>query len=275
MSPNAIVRFDVLTLFPGAFDGFLGESMVKRAITAGLIQVERHDLRDWGQGRHRQVDDRPFGGGPGMLIMAPPVVEAVEAVQALGERPGRLVFVTPQGRRLDQALVRELAREPRIVIVCGRYEGIDERALELLAPEEISIGDYVLSGGEVPAMAIVDAVMRLVPGALGDERSAVEDSFGPERFLDHPQYTRPREYRGRAVPEVLLGGDHAAIAQWRQGRARARTIERRPEVELPPEPQAKKSKAKSRPAPLFEPVTNAKGGNAPGVDDAEQVDGAG
>ncbi len=214
--PPPPLRFDLLTLFPGLFDGFLTESILKRAIAQGLVEVHRWDIRDWAEGKHRQVDDRPFGGGPGMVLMAPPTVAAVEAVRAMADPPGRLIALTPQGRRLDQAWVRELAREPRLVLLCGRYEGFDERIFEVLVPERLSIGDYVLSGGEVPAMVVVDAVMRLVPGVLGDAESALDESFGPDGGLEYPHYTRPREFRGRAVPEILLGGDHAAIARWRR-----------------------------------------------------------
>jgi len=214
--PPPPLRFDLLTLFPGLFDGFLTESILKRAIAQGLVEVHRWDIRDWAEGKHRQVDDRPFGGGPGMVLMAPPTVAAVEAVRAMADPPGRLIALTPQGRRLDQAWIRELAREPRLVLLCGRYEGFDERIFEVLEPERLSIGDYVLSGGEVPAMVVVDAVMRLVPGVLGDAESAVDESFGPDGGLEYPHYTRPREFRGRVVPEILLGGDHAAIARWRR-----------------------------------------------------------
>lgn len=229
-SPSPIpFRFDVLTLFPGLFDGFLDESILKRAIARGLVEVHRWDLRDWGTGRHKQLDDRPFGGGPGMVLMAPPIVEAAEAVQAQGDSPGRLVLLSPRGRRLDQARIQELASlsERRIVLLCGRYEGFDERIIEELQPEELSIGDYVLSGGEVPAMVVIDSVMRLVPGALGDEQSSVDESFGPDGGLEYPQYTRPREFRGRTVPEILLSGDHAAIDRWRKEQRR------------PPPPQPK------------------------------------
>jgi tRNA (guanine37-N1)-methyltransferase len=210
------LRFDVLTLFPALFDGFLDESILKRAIESGRVQVNRWDIREWAEGKHKQVDDRPFGGGPGMVLMAPPVVAAVESVRASAEPAGRLIALTPQGRRLDQGIVEELAREPRIVLLCGRYEGFDERILEELQPEPLSIGDYVLSGGEVAAMVVIDAVMRLVPGVLGDAESAVDESFGPDGGLEYPHYTRPREFRGRAVPEILLSGDHAAIARWRR-----------------------------------------------------------
>jgi tRNA (guanine37-N1)-methyltransferase len=212
----AAIRFDLLTLFPGLFDGFLDESILKRAIARGLIEVHRWDIRAWAEGKHKQVDDRPFGGGPGMVLMAPPVVAAVEAVRASTEPSGRLIALTPQGRRLDQARVAELAREPRLVLLCGRYEGFDERIFETLAPEPLSIGDYVLSGGEVAAMVVIDAVMRLVPGVLGHAGSALDESFGPDGGLEYPHYTRPRVFRGREVPEVLLSGDHAAIARWRR-----------------------------------------------------------
>jgi tRNA (guanine37-N1)-methyltransferase len=214
--PPPPIRFDVLTLFPALFDGFLDESILKRAIERNLVQVNRWDVRDWAEGKHKQVDDRPFGGGPGMVLMAPPVVASVEAVQALAEAPGRLLALTPSGRRLDQSWVAELAMEPRLVLLCGRYEGFDERIIETLGPELLSIGDYVLSGGEVAAMVVIDAVMRLIPGVLGDAESAVDESFGPDGGLEYPHYTRPREFRGREVPDILLSGDHAAIARWRR-----------------------------------------------------------
>jgi len=228
---------DVLTLFPGLFDGFLTESIVKRAIEHGLISVRLWDIRDWAEGKHKQVDDRPFGGGPGMVLMAPPVVASVEAVREKGAAPGRLIALTPQGRRLDQEWVRDLAKERRIVLLCGRYEGFDERILETLAPEQLSIGDYVLSGGEVAAMVVIDAVMRLIPGALGDLESATDESFGPGGGLEYPHYTRPREFRGRAVPDILLGGNHAAIESWRREQSRIRTADRRRDLirdETPP-----------------------------------------
>ena len=209
-------RIDVLTLFPAIFDGFLGQSIVRRAIARGLVGIERWDIRDWAEGRHKPVDDRPFGGGPGMVLMAPPVVAAVEAVAASADPPGRLIFLSPQGRRLDQPRVEELAREPRLTLVCGRYEGFDERIIETLRPELLSVGDYVLSGGEVAAMVVMDAVIRLIPGVLGDSQSAVDESFGPDGGLEYPQYTRPRVFRSLAVPDILLSGDHAAIAEWRR-----------------------------------------------------------
>jgi len=210
------LRIDVLTLFPALFEGFLSGSIVGRALAKGIVQIERWDIRDWAEGRHKQVDDRPFGGGPGMVLMSPPVVAAVEAVRAKVEPPGRLIVLSPQGRRFDQDRAAELARESRLTLVCGRYEGFDERIIEILQPELLSVGDFVLSGGEVAAMVVIDAVARLIPGVLGDSESAVDESFGPDGGLEYPQYTRPREFRGLAVPEVLLGGDHAAIARWRR-----------------------------------------------------------
>jgi tRNA (guanine37-N1)-methyltransferase len=209
-------RIDVLTLFPALFDGFLSQSIVRRAIAKELVAIEPWDIRAWAEGKHKQVDDRPFGGGPGMILMAPPVVAAAEAVAAMAEPPGRLIVLSPQGRRLDQEWVGELAREPRLILICGRYEGFDERVIDVLRPELLSVGDFILSGGEVAAMVVIDAVVRLIPGVLGDERSAIDESFGPDGGLEYPQYTRPRVFRDRTVPDVLLGGDHAAIARWRQ-----------------------------------------------------------
>lgn len=214
------LRVDLLTLFPGLFDSFLAESLVKRAIERDLLAVHRWNLRDWAHGKHQQVDDRPFGGGPGMVLMAPPVVEAVEAVTASASPPGRLLVLTPQGRKLDQNLARELALESRLLLLCGRYEGFDERILDLLHPEPVSIGDYVLNGGEVPAMVVIEAVMRWIPGVLGDAESAIDESFGPDGGLEYPHYTRPRDYRGLNVPDVLLSGDHAEIARWRRNHRR-------------------------------------------------------
>lgn len=224
------MRFDVLTLFPEILSGYLGQSLLKRAIAAGLVEVHTHNIRDWAEGKHRQVDDRPYGGGPGMVLMVGPVVEAVEAVQGLAP-PGRVVLLTPQGRRLDQGFVEELAEYPRLLLVCGRYEGFDERIRQILDPLEVSVGDFVLSGGEVAAMTIIDAVVRLVPGVLGDEQSSRQDSFsGDERLLEFPQYTRPPEYRGLTVPEVLLSGNHPAVAAWRAEQSRERTRERRADL---------------------------------------------
>ena len=208
-------RIDVLTLFPAILDGYLSQSILSRAIALGLVSINRWDIRDWAEGKHKQVDDRPFGGGPGMVLMAPPVVAAAEAVRADAEPPGRLIMLSPQGRRLEQNRVAELAREPRLILLCGRYEGFDERIIEILEPELLSVGDFILSGGEVAAMVLIDAIVRLIPGVLGDSQSAVDESFGPDGGLEYPQYTRPRDYRGKIVPEILLSGDHAAIARWR------------------------------------------------------------
>jgi len=225
------MRFDVLTLFPEIFDGYLGQSLLKLAIERGLVQVELHNIRDWSRDKHKSVDDRPFGGGPGMILKPEPVVEAVEAVQAMDPAPGRVVMLTPQGRRLDQPLVEELATYGRLLLLCGRYEGFDERVNDILEPEEVSIGDVVLGGGEVPAMVVIDAVIRLVPGVLGDEDSGRFDSFSTgNRLLEFAQYTRPREYRGLEVPEVLLTGDHQQIAKWREQSSRERTRQRRPDL---------------------------------------------
>src|SRR5262245_29892550 len=182
-------RFDVLSLFPPLFDGFLSQSILSRAIGNGLIEIVRWDIRSWAEGKHSQVDDRPFGGGPGMVLMAPPVVAAAENVLAESQPRGRLILLSPQGRRLDQRKVYELALETRLVLICGRYGGFDGRIIEILEPELVSVGDFILSGGEVAAMVLIDAVVRLIPGVLGDDRSAVDESFGPDGGLEYPQYT--------------------------------------------------------------------------------------
>jgi tRNA (guanine37-N1)-methyltransferase len=224
------MRFDILTLFPEIFPGYLGQSVLKRAIDGHIIEVHLHDIRNWAADRHRTVDDRPFGGGPGMVLKVEPVVECVEAVRRLDADAGHLVMLTPQGRRLDQAKVEELSRRNRLLLLCGRYEGFDERVRKILEPEEISIGDFVLSGGEVAAMVIIDTVARLIPGVLGDEESNRQDSFsGEERLLEFSQYTRPRDYRGHEVPPVLLSGDHEQIARWRKEQSLQRTKERQDE----------------------------------------------
>ena len=225
------MRFDVLTLFPDMFPGYLGQSLLKRAIDAGLVEVRLHDIRNWTQDKHNKVDDRPYGGGPGMVMMVEPVVACVEAVRPMDDDFGHLVMLTPQGQPLDQAGVERLAQHKRIVLLCGRYEGFDERVRLVLKPEEISIGDYVLNGGEVAAMVIIDAVIRLVPGVLGDAESSQCDSFSTApRLLEFAQYTRPREFRGLQVPEILLSGDHGAIARWRAEESRQRTQERRADL---------------------------------------------
>ncbi|HYH27651.1 MAG TPA: tRNA (guanosine(37)-N1)-methyltransferase TrmD [Actinomycetota bacterium] len=220
------MRIDVLTIFPGIFEGPLRESLLGRAISSGIVQVSVHDIRDFATDRHRQVDDEPFGGGPGMVMMADPIFRAVEA---LGEEKRRVILLSPAGRRLDQALVRELSAEPHLVLICGRYEGVDERVVEGVPAEEVSIGDYVLSGGEVPALVVLEAVTRLVPGVVGRRESIERDSF-EAGGLDHPHYTRPQEIRGLGVPEVLLSGDHARIARWREEQARLKTQRNRPDL---------------------------------------------
>ena len=226
------MRFDILTLFPEMFPGYLGQSLLKLAIENGLVDVRLHNLRDWAKGKHKQLDDRPYGGGPGMVLMAEPVVDAVEAVQAADEQgPGKLVMLTPQGRRLTQPIVEELSQERRLLLLCGRYEGFDDRVRQILRPDEISIGDFILGGGEVAAMVMIDAVIRLIPGVLGDEDSNKQDSFSTDnRLLEGPQFTRPREYRGLTVPEVLLSGNHEDIARWRQAESLKRTNERRADL---------------------------------------------
>jgi tRNA (guanine37-N1)-methyltransferase len=217
------MRFDILTLFPDLFESYLQQSLLKKAIDRGLVDVHRWNFRDWADGKHQSVDDKPYGGGPGMLLACQPVFDCVEAVQNEGAAPGQLVMLTPQGRRLDQVLVRELAAAPRLVLLCGRYEGFDERIRLGLSPLEISVGDFITNGGEVPAMLIIDAVMRLVPGVLGDETSSKYESFAETGLLEYPQFTRPREFRGMQVPDVLVEGNHGKIAAWRDEASRART----------------------------------------------------
>jgi tRNA (guanine37-N1)-methyltransferase len=217
------MRFDVLTLFPEIFSGYLTQSLLKLAIQRGLVEIHLWNIRDWARGKHRNVDDRPFGGGPGMVLMCEPVCDAVAAVQAAGPQPGTLVMLTPQGRRLTQPLVQELSRHPRLLLLCGRYEGFDERIRMLLRPMEISIGDFVCNGGEVPAMVVIDTVVRYVPGVLGDEESLAEESHAAPGLIEYPQYTRPRVFQGLEVPEILLSGNHQAIAAWRQEQAEKRS----------------------------------------------------
>jgi tRNA (guanine37-N1)-methyltransferase len=229
------MRIDVLTIFPDLFTGFLSTSIPANAIEAGALSCHAHDIRAYTENRHRKVDDRPFGGGPGMVMMCQPIHDAVTAVESMDPTPAVRVLLTPQGERLAQPRVEWLAQQPRLLLLCGHYEGIDERVIEELAPLEISIGDYVLSGGELGAMVLVDAVARLQPGVLGHEASAAEDSFSVRdehgaHLLDCPHYTRPREWRGREVPEVLLSGDHGAVDRWRHAQRMARTQSRRPDL---------------------------------------------
>jgi len=224
------MRFDVLTLFPELFDSYVEQSLLKLAIDRGLVSVHRHNFRDFAPGKRRQIDDKPFGGGPGMLIMCQPVFDCVEAVQEETDPPGRLIMLSPQGRTLDQKLVEELAQEQRLLLLCGRYEGFDDRIRQGLQPLEVSAGDFICNGGEVPAMMIIDTVIRLIPGVLGDETSSRYESFAESGLLEYPQFTRPREYRGMTVPDVLLSGDHQTIARWRQEQSEQRTRERRQDL---------------------------------------------
>ena len=223
------MRFDIITLFPSIFDGYLTQGLLAKAIQRDLVQIEQHNLRDWApETPHRPVDDKPFGGGPGMLIQVEPTVNCVEAVEAMDSKPARRVLLTPQGKTLNQPMAENFATSQRMIVLCGRYEGFDQRVVDILQPEEVSIGDFVLNGGEVAAMVLIDAVVRLLPGVLGDEKSNIDDSFSRgNRILEFPQYTRPREVRGHAVPDVLLGGDHGAIAKWRAEQSHQRTKERR------------------------------------------------
>jgi tRNA (guanine37-N1)-methyltransferase len=223
------MRADVVTLFPDLFRAALSTSILRIAQEKGLLDAHLTDLRDFATDRYRSVDDRPFGGGPGMVLKVEPVVKAVRVVRALAEPPGRLLIMCPQGRRLDQALAVELSREERLVLIAPRYE---ERIVELLAPERVSIGDVILSGGELPALCVLDAVVRLLPGALGDETSASCESFSDELAggLEYPQYTRPAEFEGSRVPEVLLSGDHAKVRAWREEQAGLRTARWRPDL---------------------------------------------
>jgi tRNA (guanine37-N1)-methyltransferase len=220
------VRVDILTIFPKIFEGPLKESLLGKGIAAGLVDVRVHDLRDFTTDRHRQVDDVPFGGGPGMVMKPEPVFAAVEA---LGPGTKRVLLLSPAGKRLDQALVGELAEERWLVLICGRYEGVDERVVQGLPAEEISVGDYVLAGGEVAALVVLEAVARLVPGVVGREESLRQESF-QDGLLEYPQYTRPQEFRGMGVPEVLLSGDHSRIEEWRRRAAIEKTRRTRPDL---------------------------------------------
>jgi tRNA (guanine37-N1)-methyltransferase len=217
------MRFDVLTLFPDLFQGYFTQSILKLALERGLVEIHLWNIRDWAKGKHKSVDDRPFGGGPGMVIMPEPVMDAVESVQAQAAEPGQLVMLTPAGERLTQDVVRELATCKRLVLLCGRYEGFDERIRLALQPREISIGDFICNGGEVPAMVVIDTVIRYVPGVLGDETSVTEESHSEPGRLEYPQYTRPRVFRGMEVPEILLSGNHEAIARWRKEQSEQRS----------------------------------------------------
>lgn len=220
--------FEILSIFPEMFASPLSASIVGIAQERGAVTIRTHDLRDYTHDRHRTTDDEPYGGGPGMVMKAEPLLEALEAIADSGSSPGFVVFLTPGGVPFDQRIAEDLAGKERIVLVCGRYEGFDERAFSA-ADLELSVGDYVLSGGEIPAMAVVDAVTRLLPGVLGDERSAADESFS-DGLLEYPQYTRPRALRGMTVPEVLLNGDHGKIAKWRREQALRKTARMRPDL---------------------------------------------
>jgi tRNA (guanine37-N1)-methyltransferase len=221
------VRVDVFTIFPGIFESPLGQSLLGKSIAEGLVAVRVHDLRRWSTDRHRSVDDEAYGGGPGMVMKPEPLFAAVES---LDPERGRVLLLSPAGRRLDQALVRELALEPHLTLLCGRYEGVDERVVAGLPAEEVSIGDYVLPGGELPALVLIEAVTRLVPGVIGKEESHRRDSFSAPGLLDHPHYTRPPSFRGMEVPEVLLSGNHAEIERWRREAAEEKGRRNRPDL---------------------------------------------
>jgi len=224
------LRIDILTLFPEMFAPVLGTSIPKRAAEKGLVSYHLTNLRDFATDAHQSVDDKPFGGGPGMVMMCPVVFDAVEHIERQDERRATRVLLSPQGRRFDQRVAEEYAKRERLLLIAGHYEGFDERIVQGLAPvDELSIGDYVLSGGELAAMVVIDAVVRLLPGALGAETGAADDSFAGG-LLEHPQYTRPREYRGMTVPDVLLSGNHQAIAAWRLEQRKLRTRQRRPDL---------------------------------------------
>ena len=233
------MRIDILTLFPGMFDGPFREGIIGRAVKAGRVEIRLHDIRQFGIGRHRIVDDTPYGGGAGMVLKPEPVVACFEAATGLTDfdvrralptpdRP-RVILLTPQGRRFDQAYAQELAAQPWLVLLCGHYEGFDERIRVRLATDELSIGDYVLTGGEIPALVVTDAVARLIPGVLGGEHSLAEESHAAG-LLEYPHYTRPAEFRGDAVPPILLSGHHAEVARWRRREALRRTWARRPDL---------------------------------------------
>jgi tRNA (guanine37-N1)-methyltransferase len=224
------MRFHVLTIFPEFFRGPFEHGVIQRAREAGLVEIRVHDLRDWTHDRHRTVDDRPFGGGEGMLLKAGPIFEAVESIWPERTPDRRVLLLSAQGRRFDQARARELSQYAELLLICGRYEGVDERVAEHLADEELSIGDYVLSGGELAAAVVIDCVARLKAGVLGNANSAAADSFGEDGLLECPQYTRPAEFRGWKAPEVLLGGNHEEVRQWRKKAAREKTARFRPDL---------------------------------------------
>jgi tRNA (guanine37-N1)-methyltransferase len=223
------LRIDILTLFPEMFAGFLGISIPRRAAEKGLVDYRLTNIRDFATDVHKSVDDKPFGGGPGMVMMCPTLFDAVEHAEAQDPRPATRILLSPQGQVFSQKVAEDLARRERLLLIAGHYEGFDERIVEGLKPMELSIGDYVLSGGELPAMVVIDAVVRLLPGALGAEDGAADETFA-DGLIEHPQYTRPREFRGMGVPDVLLSGNHAKIAEWRLEQRKIRTRQRRPDL---------------------------------------------
>jgi tRNA (guanine37-N1)-methyltransferase len=222
------MRFDILTLFPDLFSPFMNESILGRAITKGLIEIRLTNIRSFARGKHQVTDDRPYGGGSGMVMKPGPIYRSLKSIERVTEL-GRVILLTPQGRPFDQSMAWELSRLGQLILICGRYEGVDERIRTQHIDQEISIGDYVLSGGELAALVVVDAVARLVPGVLGDENSNQEDSF-EDGLLEYPQYTRPRIFEEQEVPPILLSGDHAKIRQWRRAQSLKRTLERRPDL---------------------------------------------
>lgn len=223
------LRIDILTLFPEMFGPFLGTSIPKRAAEKGLVEYHLTNIRDFATDAHRSVDDKPFGGGPGMVMLCQTIFDAVESAEKQDPRPATRILLSPQGRQFDQALAEDFATRPRLLLIAGRYEGFDQRISDGLSPIELSVGDYVLSGGELPAMCVIDAVVRLIPGVLGANEGAADETFA-DGLLEHPQYTWPRDFRGMPVPEVLLSGNHAAIAAWRLDQRKRRTEQRRPDL---------------------------------------------
>lgn len=224
------MRFDLLTLFPQMFDSYLSQSLLSAAIEQQLVKVHCWNFREWTTDRHQSVDDRPYGGGPGMLISCQPVFDCVDHLLECDPTPPQMVMMTPQGTPLTQSLVEELSTQKRFVVLCGRYEGFDDRVNQGLKPLEISVGDYITNGGEVPAMIFIETLIRLIPGVIGKQESHELDSFSDQGLLEHPQYTRPREYKGMQVPDVLLSGNHEQIARWRLEQQKQRTAERRPDL---------------------------------------------
>jgi tRNA (guanine37-N1)-methyltransferase len=225
------MRFDVLTLFPEIFPGYLSQSILNKSLERGLVEIHVHNMRDWAEGRHHKIDDTPYGGGPGMILMVEPVIHCVRDVQQMASQPGTVIVLTPQGQTLRQPMVEELAANQRMILLCGRYEGFDQRVIDILQPLEISIGDYILNGGEVAAMVLIDSLVRMVPGVLGDEQSSWDDSFSRgNRMLEYPQYTRPREFEGIEVPEILLSGNHGEIEKWRKAKSLENTRNNRSDL---------------------------------------------